>query len=78
MKRPLALLVIGASAGANNDGTGGVCAVQRLGGITIAQDPKTAEMDVMPASAIHSGCVDYVVELKKLPEFFKGIHLLKD
>lgn len=63
--------------GANSDGTDGMCRVQQQGGITIAQDPKTAEMDIMPASAIQSGCVDYVVELKKLPEFLMGIHFLK-
>lgn len=64
--------------GANSDGTNGICRVQQLGGITIAQDPKTAEMAVMPASAIQSGCVDYVVELKRLPEFLRGVHLLKN
>lgn len=64
--------------GANNDGTDGIQKVQQLGGITIAQDPKTAEMKVMPASAINSDCVDYVVELEELPEFLSGIQRLKD
>ena len=64
--------------GANSDGTDGIRKVQQLGGMTIAQDPKTAEMSIMPASAIHSGYVDYVVELKELPEFLRGIQSLKD
>ena len=64
--------------GANNDGTEGICRVQQSGGVTVAQEPKTAEMEMMPASAIQSGCVDYVVELKRLPEFLKGIHFLKN
>ena len=62
--------------GANNDGTEGICKVQASGGITVVQEPGTAEMDIMPASAIQSGCVDYVVELERLPEFLKGINSL--
>ena len=64
--------------GANSDGTNGIRRVRQRGGITVAQDPKTAEMGVMPESAIQSGCVDYVVELSQLPGFLRRIHLLKN
>jgi chemotaxis response regulator CheB len=32
-----------------------------VGGITIAQQPDTADIPDMPASAIASGCVDFVL-----------------
>ena len=63
--------------GANSDGTDGIRKVHESGGLTVAQEPKTAEMEIMPVSAIQTGCVDHIVELKKLPEFLKGMHFLK-
>lgn len=53
-------------SGSNRDGADGIAAVKRAGGITIAQDPATAEFRVMPQSAIDTGCVDLVVQLDRM------------
>lgn len=53
-------------SGSNRDGADGIAAIKRAGGITMAQDPATAEYRVMPQAAIDTGCVDLVVSLDKM------------
>lgn len=48
-------------SGTATDGTLGVKAIKAEGGITFAQDERTAKHDPMPRSAIASGCVDFVL-----------------
>ncbi|HEU0011511.1 MAG TPA: chemotaxis protein CheB [Verrucomicrobiae bacterium] len=48
-------------SGNGSDGTRGLRAVKAVGGITFAQDEKSAKYPYMPASAIHAGCVDFVL-----------------
>jgi two-component system chemotaxis response regulator CheB len=55
--------------GANNDGTAGIEAVKRAGGITIVQDPSTAESRTMPEAAIASGAADKVLPLSEIAAF---------
>lgn len=55
--------------GANADGAQGIREIKRLGGLTIAQNPQTAAADVMPRTAIETGCVDQVLELKAIGPF---------
>jgi two-component system chemotaxis response regulator CheB len=50
--------------GANDDGCRGVQAVKEAGGLTMAQDPSTAERPEMPQGAIGSGAVDLVLPLE--------------
>lgn len=50
------------------DGTLGLKAIKAAGGITMAQDPSTAKYDGMPASAIASGVVDWVLPVEKMVE----------
>lgn len=50
--------------GSNADGTAGLKKIKEYGGLTIAQDPKTAESAYMPASAIAAVQVDYVLPLE--------------
>jgi two-component system chemotaxis response regulator CheB len=50
-------------SGSNRDGADGIAAIKGAGGVTIAQDPATAEYRVMPQAAIDTGCVDLVVPL---------------
>jgi len=50
-------------SGSNRDGADGICAIRGAGGITVAQDPATAEFRVMPQAAIDTGCIDYVVPI---------------
>ncbi len=45
-------------SGAASDGTDGLRAIKAEGGLTIAQDPKTAKHGDMPKNAIMSGAVD--------------------
>jgi two-component system, chemotaxis family, protein-glutamate methylesterase/glutaminase len=49
--------------GANADGAYGIRRVKRRGGLTIAQDPETAEKRTMPQAAIENGAVDHVMPL---------------
>ena len=48
-------------SGTGSDGTLGLCEIKAVGGITFAQDEKTAGHSGMPRSAIDSGCVDFVL-----------------
>jgi len=52
--------------GANHDGAYGLTRVKRRGGVTIAQDPATAERRDMPAAAIATGAVDHVLALEEI------------
>jgi len=48
-------------SGTASDGTLGLAAVKGEAGITFAQEPASAKYDGMPASAIASGCVDFIL-----------------
>ena len=50
--------------GLNRDGADGFVRIHRLGGLTIAQDPATAERPSMPEAAIATGAVDRIVPLE--------------
>jgi two-component system chemotaxis response regulator CheB len=52
--------------GANDDGAYGIRRVRRRGGLTIAQDPATAERPEMPAAAIATGDVQHVLPLEEI------------
>lgn len=49
-----------------NDGTSGMEAVKRCGGICIVQDPDDADYPQMPQNAINHVKIDYVVPLKEM------------
>ncbi|APR86737.1 Chemotaxis protein methyltransferase CheR [Minicystis rosea] len=48
-------------SGNGSDGALGVEAIKGEGGITFAQDARSAKFDAMPLSAIGTGCVDYML-----------------
>src|SRR6266849_6443566 len=48
-------------SGTASDGTLGLAAIKAEGGITFAQDEKSAKFDSMPKNAIAAGCVDFVL-----------------
>mgnify|MGYP000264617021 CR=1 FL=1 len=48
-------------SGYDGDGAEALCAIRDVGGVTIAQRLDTAGQPDMPASAIDTGCIDYVL-----------------
>jgi len=55
--------------GANNDGSKGLKFIKKMGGTTIVQDPKTADVDGMPKAALESTKVDYILPLEEIGPF---------
>ncbi len=53
-------------SGTATDGTLGLEAIKAEGGITFAQDGKSAKYDSMPQSAAAAGCVDFVLSPKNI------------
>ena len=52
--------------GTGSDGTRGIRSIKDAGGMVMVQDPRTAEFDGMPQSAINTGLVDIVLPIDKL------------
>src|SRR6202167_4202714 len=48
-------------SGYDGDGAEALCGIKEVGGITIAQKLETASQPDMPASAIASGCIDFIL-----------------
>lgn len=48
-------------------GTTGLMVIKARGGVSVAQDPRTAAWPDMPASAIRAGVVDHVLPLEEIP-----------
>lgn len=59
--------------GANSDGSAGMRNVKAQGGLTITQDPDTAESPIMPLAAIATNSVDFILELEDIPLFLKDL-----
>ena len=59
-------------SGANADGTEGLKYVRAQGGLAIAQDPATAEVEYMPAHAIQQGATDHVWNVDEMAVFLNG------
>jgi len=55
-------------SGTGSHGTLGLKAVKASGGMTMVQDPNTAEYSRMPQSAVASGLADYVLPVERMPE----------
>jgi two-component system chemotaxis response regulator CheB len=52
--------------GANTDGSRGLKGIRAGGGLTIVQDPATAEFEAMPKAALNTTTVDYVLSLQEI------------
>jgi two-component system CheB/CheR fusion protein len=55
-------------SGNGSDGAAGLKEIKLNGGLTLAQQPDTAEYDSMPRAAIATGQVDVVLPAEQLPE----------
>ncbi|MCQ6959297.1 chemotaxis protein CheB [Mucilaginibacter aquariorum] len=55
-------------SGLGKDGTKGIAAISKNGGVIIAQEPSSAKEESMPESVIDSGYADFVLNPKKMPE----------
>jgi len=55
-------------SGTGSDGTLGIREIKAAGGLVVVQDPKTAQFDGMPQSAIATGMVDVVSSVERMPE----------
>ena len=60
---PLVAVIV---SGYDGDGAAALCGIQEVGGITIAQKPSTASQPDMPASAIATGCIDFVLSPEEI------------
>lgn len=54
-------------SGAGSDGSAGVREIKAAGGLTVAQDPVTADQPGMPRSAAGTGAVDLVLPIPDIP-----------
>ncbi|MFN2349917.1 MAG: chemotaxis protein CheB, partial [Thioalkalivibrio sp.] len=54
-------------SGMGSDGSLGLQAIKAVGGLTVAQEPASAQFDSMPKSAIAAGCADIVAPPEELP-----------
>jgi two-component system CheB/CheR fusion protein len=55
-------------SGTGSDGTRGIQAIKKAGGMVMVQDEQTAKFDGMPRSAIQTGLVDYVLRPGEMPD----------
>ena len=60
-------------SGYDGDGAAALCGIKEVGGITIAQKLDTASQPDMPASAIASGCIDFVLSPEEIAEEIRRI-----
>ena len=64
--------------GANNDGSNGIKCIKERGGLTIVQQPDTAESSYMPASAIATSQPDYILPLEEIIKLLIEIDISKE
>ncbi|MGD0504485.1 MAG: chemotaxis protein CheB [Steroidobacteraceae bacterium] len=59
--------------GANEDGAEGLAAVHDAGGITVVQEPETAEVSTMVLCAMQLKAPDFVLPLGRIAELFRNL-----
>lgn len=62
-------------SGANADGSNGLKAVKRGGGLIIAQKPETAQVAYMPEQAILNNTIDFVFNVSELATFINSFQI---
>ena len=69
-QRERAVCVVMSGMGSN--GTAGAQAIKAVGGLSIAQDPETAQFPSMPRHLIDAGYADYILRPADLPDVLLG------
>ena len=59
--------------GANHDGAKGLARIKQYGGLTIVQNPESAEVDTMPRAAMGATEVDKILSLKEIASFLNKL-----
>lgn len=59
--------------GGNRDGSFGSAMVKKWGGTTIAQDPQTAQISIMPQEAIETQCIDHIMDIETIANFIANL-----
>ena len=59
--------------GASGDGSQGLNRIKANGGLTVVQDPATAEYSTMPKAAIQATAVDHILTLEQMGQFLIDI-----
>ncbi|MCF2444035.1 ATP-binding protein [Dyadobacter sp. CY345] len=54
-------------SGLGSDGTNGIKAIKKAGGLVIVREPEGTEFHSMPSNAIATGMVDFILEPEKIP-----------
>ena len=55
-------------SGLGSDGSEGIKAIKKEGGMVIARNPETSEFSSMPSNAIATGAVDFILEPALMPD----------
>ncbi len=63
-KKAIGIILSGMGA----DGSIGVKAIKKAGGMVIARDPETTEFPSMPSNAIKTGVIDFILEPELIPD----------
>ncbi|HYC85326.1 MAG TPA: chemotaxis protein CheB, partial [Chryseosolibacter sp.] len=63
-KKAIAIIL----SGTGSDGTKGIAAIKKAGGLVFVQDPLSSKFDGMPHSAIASGKIDYILSPESIAE----------
>jgi two-component system chemotaxis response regulator CheB len=60
--------------GANRDGSRGLAAIKSRGGLTIVEEPASAERREMPDAAIAQAPADWILPLHEIPPFLNNLN----
>lgn len=60
-------------SGANDDGTAGLLAIKKYGGLAVVQDPRSAQMPMMPNHALATEDIDHMLDVGQIVRFLNNL-----